>query len=304
MKINGLFIVLAMIFLNFSCTKEISREQDDDPVVDPPVSDTTSTPKDKLLVRLVTYEESFPQDSSVDTYTYDQNKRIIGLKSESFGPEIQNTFYNNSEHIFYRDAGGIIKRIAVIDRYYEGGLFTRIDSSVLELFYDPVSKHYTHCIETINLVPIYPGQDDRIRDSATYTYDGKDRIVRYQRFREDISTNTAFEGQRFDYTYDLNGNISKLAFNENFDNSGDPLVESLLEYDDKINPFVKFGNDALLMGILSVGIPSSNNCIKSTTRGINDVAMAYMYDADNYPVKAIATYIDVQEKAITYFYYQ
>lgn len=304
MKINGLFIVLAMIFLNFSCTKEISTEQDDDPVVDPPVSDTTSTLNDKLLIRAVYYEGTYPKDSSVDTYTYDQNKRIIGLKSESFGPGIQNTFYNNSEHIFYRDADGMIKRITTVYTYYEGYTPERTDSAVLELFHDPISKHYTSGIETINLVPIYPDQDDKISDSVIYTYDAKDHIVLYQRFRKDALTNVVFEAQRFEYVYDLNGNIIKMLYNENFDNDGDPLRDLLLEYDDKRNPFAFLGNEALLMGIHSIGTPSANNPVKQVSSGAELGRITYLYDMDDYPVKADATYNTSLEKAIAYFYYQ
>ncbi|MFT3948808.1 MAG: hypothetical protein QM763_17725 [Agriterribacter sp.] len=302
MKAHSLFIMLVMIFFSVSCTKEVSREQDDDPVVDSP-ADTLSVQKEKFLKRLVYYEENSPGDSTVNTYTYDQNKKIVSITTESFGPGLKNTYYSNTEHIFYRDADGVVNRITIIDKYYEGELFLRIDSSVLQLVHDPVSKHYTSCIETINLVPIDPVQDNKISDSVMYTYDAKDHIVLYQRFRKDASTNIVFEAQRFENTYDVKGNIVKILFNENFDNDGYPLSEVVLEYDDKKNPFASFGNDAHLMGIYSIGIPSRNNAIKQFSNGVELGVMNYSYDMDDYPVKAEEIYDSPLGKATSYFYY-
>lgn len=304
MKVYVLFVVQAVIFFSSSCTKEISREQDDNPIINPPSSDTISTGKNKFLVRLVNYEENFPLDSSVDTYSYDHNKKIIGLKSESFGPGIQNYDYYNTETVFYRDADGMIKRIAIIDSYYEGLSLNRTDSAEMEMFHDPVSKHYTYAIHTINLASVYTGIDYRIRDSVAYTYDAKDRIVLYQRFRRGTSTNIVFEAQRYEYTYDINGNISRIASNENFDNMGDPLSESFLIYEDTISPFTHWGNDGILMGTESFGNPSPNNVVKSITGGVDDASLVYTYDVDKYPAKAISTYKDALGKVTTYFYYQ
>lgn len=298
MRLRILFSVLTAILLA-SCTKEISREQENDPP-----ADSVPVVKNRLLIRLVEYDERMPGDSSVDTYVYDNNKRVVNVKSESFGPGNLNVSYSNTEKIFYRDAGGIINRIAVIDRHYEGALFTRIDSAVLEFFYDQASKHYTHCFQTINLVPIYAGQDESIRDSVAYTYDSKDRIVLMQRFRKDTSINVIFEAQRIEYTYDVNGNMIKVADNENFDNRGDPLVETIIEYDNKNSPFASLGNDGILLAVEYIGFPSPNNMIKQSTGGVNIFLAKYEYDADGYPVKVEATYTDIPGKITTYFYYQ
>jgi hypothetical protein len=294
-----LLLMLCSVLLLASCSKEASMEQDNNPIVDPPVDTTTNATK-KLLFRLVEYDESFPTDSSVTTYVYDNNKRLIGVKFQSLGPGNNDFYYSDDEHVLYRGADGILTRVTILSRYYEGGSFTRLDSATFEIFHDPVSKRYTYAIHKINL----GGLGFVFRDSVTYTYDSKDRIILSQTFRKDTATNIFFEAQRYEYGFDAKGNMIKISSNENYDNQGDPMVETKIEYDDKINPLDTFKNDGLLLGVDVFGYPSSNNPIKAFEGNAEVSNFEYGYDAEKYPFKATLSYIGYQAKQTAYFYYQ
>lgn len=184
-------MVCSVILLLASCSKEASTEQDQPPV------DTTgdNNTNKKMLTRIVDYEVDYPEDSSITDYSYNANGKLIRVK-DHFITFRTNLSYRDDEYIIYRDANDIVKRMAVMSSHYEGTVFTKKDSTIYDVVYDPVSKHYKYAIWTANFDYANPPYDDFIRDSIIYTYNSSNQIVLWQSFRKDKNTKVIFEAER------------------------------------------------------------------------------------------------------------
>ncbi|MFT3702649.1 MAG: hypothetical protein QM802_09780 [Agriterribacter sp.] len=285
-------ILCSVVLLFASCTKEASKEQDQ-----PTPPDTTGNNggNAKLLTRIVDYELDYPGDSTITDFYYNERNKLIRTK-DHFITFRTNLGYEDNEYIIYRDANDIVKRVAIMASHYEWSVFTKKDSTIYDVVYDPVSKHYKYAIWTANFEYANPPYDDFIRDSIVYTYNSNNQIVLWQSFRKDKNTNVLFEAERREYDFDAKGNMIKVRYNENYDNQGDPLSEDIIEYDDKINPR-NFGMEGFLFGVYSFSWPTPNNPVKS-----EDGELHYTYDKDNYPVLGESASPDGGYK--TFFYYK
>lgn len=291
MKIFLSLMLCSVILLLASCSKEASTEQDQPPV------DTTgdNNTNKKMLTRIVDYEVDYPEDSSITDYSYNANGKLIRVK-DHFITFRTNLSYRDDEYIIYRDANDIVKRMAVMSSHYEGTVFTKKDSTIYDVVYDPVSKHYKYAIWTANFDYANPPYDDFIRDSIIYTYNSSNQIVLWQSFRKDKNTKVIFEAERREYDFDAKGNMIKIRYNENYDNQGDPLSEDIIEYDDKINPR-NFGMEGILFGVDSFSWPTPNNPVKS-----EEGELHFTYDKDNYPI--LEESVSQNGGYKTYFYYK
>lgn len=285
-----LLLMLCSVLLLASCSKEASVEQDQ-----PPIDTTGNNTNKKMLTRIVDYEVDYPEDSTITDYSYNANGKLIRVK-DHFITFRTNLGYEDYEYIIYRDGNDIITRMAIMSSRYEWSIFTKKDSSIYDVVYDPISKHYKYAIWTANFDYANPPYDDFIRDSIIYTYNSSNQIVLWQSFRKDKDTKVLFEAERREYDFDAKGNMIKIRYNENYDNQGDPLSEDIIEYDDKINPR-NFGMEGFLFGVDSFSWPTPNNPVKS-----EDGELHCTYDKDNYPILEESVSQDGGYK--TYFYYK
>lgn len=272
-----------------SCGKESSREQEE-----PPVEDTTGT---KLLTRIVEYEKDHPGDSIITDFYYNANNKLIRTKEHTVAASGSDLGDEDDEYLIYRDANDIVKRVAIMTSHYEDGIFTHKDSTVYDVVYDTGSKHYKYSINTNNFEDI--GTPYFIRDSLVYTYNSKDQITVLQIFRKDTATGIYFEAERREHDFDAKGNMVRIRTNENYDNQGDPLIEVVITYDDKINPR-NFGMEGFILGMYSFSWPTPDNPVKLS--GNEPAAYSYTYDADNYPVLMESSFTD-GGSGKSYFYY-
>lgn len=291
MKCFSVYIPLLCCLFFVSCGKESSREQKE-----PAPEDTTDNSQTKLLTRIVEYEKDYPGDSIITDFYYNANNKLIRTKEHTIATPGSDLGDQDDEYLIYRDANDDIKRVTIMTSYYNDGIFTRKDSVVYDVAYDPGSKHYKYSICTANFGDI--GTPYFIRDSLVYTYNSNDQITVFQVFRKDAATGIYFEAERREHDFDAKGNIIKIRTNENYDNEGDPLTEDILTYDDKINP-MNFGMEGFILGMYSFSWPTPNNYMKLS--GNESAAYSYTYDADNYPVLEESSFTEGGGKI--YFYY-
>jgi hypothetical protein len=280
-----------VVLLVSSCTKEVPAEQDDDP----PVIDTSTVDTDNpLLVRVVDYEEMYPEDSVVTDYYYNANKKLISIRQHTVNAET-NIINKDYEWLIYRSEEDMIERLSVMHSHYEGGAFIRKDSSVYDLVYDPGSKNCKYAIYTSNFD--YAGTPDFIRDSIVYTY-SNDKIVLVQILRKDRLSGIFFEAQRNEYVYDASGNIVTAKGNENYGNQGDPLKEYMYSYDNKINPF-NFGMEGFLFSVDAYSLPTPNNPLN-----VNGAPETYVYTSNDDGLPITQSDVSPTGNGIErYFYY-
>lgn len=278
-----------------SCQKEISTELPDEPMVP---GDTTQPVDSKLLERTVTIDA--PDDSTVTLYVYDAKGKVVKITNKSLGEGLENVGYSNTELRFYRNEKGKVERLVEVNDYYEGFELQRTDSSIYEVFHNPVSGQYTHAIHSMALE--YYNPTKITKDSLAYTYNANGQIARLLVFRRDEQTNEYFEAKRNEYDYDSKGNIIKMRTNENYDNANRPFTEELIpEYDDKINP-QNFGDESLLTEWVSYALPGPNNPAKWI---YNSEASEYVYTYNQFDLPESAIHQQGSTVwSITKFYYR
>lgn len=281
-----LLALLTGVLFFTSCSKEASFEKKKANIND----------KGPLLVK-VTMQPDGATYTGVITLTYDNNKKLVNIKSELEG-EVDEP-YIEQEIVYSRNSEGVIERLVQIeDIYDEDGNFMLKDSVALTLYLTG-SGQYRHGIRiSFNI------NNDQVRDSIIYTYNDKERIAQVKVLRKLPGSNVYADEQVTGYTYDEKGNISVMMIQ--FADYGvlNPPQAISFQYNDKLSP-MNFGNEALLNGFIMDGL-NSPHCLT----GISDVTepdhswnMSYEYNDLNRPVKGVYNNPVTQEKMnYTYFY--
>ncbi|MGN6491978.1 MAG: hypothetical protein ACTHLE_08290 [Agriterribacter sp.] len=279
-----LFITLAASLLLFSCSKEGSFER---PTDEPPV------PEGQLLTKVVLKAEG-ASDSTITTFSYDNNKKLRKISSLPVG--ITNDLYLETESRYYRNSAGMVERYVEFYRLWDSGTPLGVDSVVAIIYNN--GTQYTKAI--------IAGQDlggDPYKDSALYSYNDKGQISEFKKFSTDYS-NVEFLEDHSTFTYDAKGNISVMRLEYQDDSqSNNPAQIVSFQYDDKIGA-INLGPDALLTGIFTAVFSGSSNPVKVDDSENGTTTVAYEYNSNNQPVKSIQTDLSSGDKSTTTYYYQ
>ncbi|MFT3748135.1 MAG: hypothetical protein QM768_07450 [Agriterribacter sp.] len=303
MKVNGLFIVLVMIFLNVSCTKEISREQD----TDPPVTDTTETVLDTiplsdnggLLKRIVMQYEGV-NDSMVFHFKYDGNNRITEYYGVKEGTATDDGELYSLLQQFTRNENGLVDKMKLETYLYSGQ--TDVPalhwSTDYKMHYDIATSEYKYALVT------GVGESEPINDSITYEY-GSDKHLSMVLVYHSEPGDTAHLGNKYEYFYDAKGNIStyKASFVRNYPDRENWYINECV-YDDKINP-QNFGEEILLSGdIIMLSLPTVNNMTQSSNiiNPDDGYTIQYIYNSYNKPTTATCNYATGEVVTFKYYY--
>lgn len=292
MNLKIFVILLAGIFLMTSCSKEESFERER---LNRPNNLGNDIPGG-LLVKSVAGIEG-AADSMVTLYTYDSNKRIARWFNTWVG-ESDDAFIE-SDMRFYRNAEGNVNRLSKTEKIIYEGLVHYADSLDYKLQLNELGQ-MVYAIRTV-----YTLLDLPIVDSLVYTYDNNSRITSVVAWRQDTQNdNEIFEFHKAIYGYDSRGNIGTVSFyfKDNI-NTVAPLQLITMRYDDKLAS-LNLGNEGLIEGFLMIESNSPNNVtFVDNPEGPDKFSIAYEYNADSRPVKAVKTDMINDEQIYINYYY-
>lgn len=281
MKILTALVALSCLLL-FSCQKERSADRTDS---------GNGTASGELLTKTIAKTST---DSLVSVYTYDADKKLIGLKitGTDQGADASREFK------YYRNASGIITHYSATspDLVANG-----IDSLLTIIHYDNATSRYTSYVLNINILGYVQ------LDSVVYEYDGSGRITGERLYESPSGAgNDYYYSGKVNYTY-TNGNISQLDLYD-YDQSGAETFSgtSKYQFDSKINP-AQFGNEGIILGhpewasannVTNGQLSDSNGPVDNQT-----VTITYTYNNDK-PATSVTSLIPDNTTTNTSFYYQ
>jgi hypothetical protein len=201
--------------------------------------------------------------TSTTDYTYDSKKRLSTAKNGTNTTTY--TYYDDGNLYTLTNSNGNSANRNVYEFTYAGGKLT---SYRLKVYSDNVVT------------------TDRVYN---YVYSG------------DKVSEIHFDVYYVLYTYDSNGNISKIF------NHGDPEYSYVYGYDNKKNKFINAPLKFPTVGDIAGDRFNPNNQTTSTTEGLNQnpvLTTVYVYDADGYPISASnsSTYQYTANSTFTYTY--
>jgi hypothetical protein len=244
---------------------------------------------------LVRTEEKNGTDSLVSVYTYNADKKLIGLKitGTDQGADASREFK------YYRNASGIVTHYSATSPDL---VATGVDSLLTIVHYNIATSRYTSYVLNINISGFI------LLDSSVYVYDGSGKIIGENAYQSPSGAgNDYYLTGKATYTYS-NGNISQLDIHD-FDQSGAETftVTEKFQFDSKRNP-LQFGNDGFAMGHPEWA--SVNNITSGQSSDSNGPAddqtltVSYTYNSDDKPGTSVRTILPDNITGSTTFYYQ
>lgn len=269
MKNPFYFVLLCVPVLFTACKKEKTVDTGNG-------GGTAATLLDKQVTK-------FGNDSSVVTYSYDGQKRLISLKTK--GVESGNPY--ESEIKLPRNSQGIIQKY--VDKSADYVPIFGTDSLFYSLRYDAAAARYT------SKVLVLPFGTVTLKDSVAYTYNATGKVIQQESFFDEGSGAGYVQYAKTEYTYDANNNVS-MAKTSEYDDANRRYVllyTFQYEYDNKTNALA-MGNEAFIIDQPSLF--STHNVTKisfddSDPIGEDDTSViTYVYNAGNKPVSANQTF--------------
>lgn len=291
-----------MVILFFSCTKEVSREQDNDT----PIIDTSGigqrdtillTENGGLLKRLVAQYDG-EKDSLIYNLKYDNESRLIEYYGVTSGNQSDNDMHSLLLQ-FHRNDKGLVDEIKLQTYFFDV-------SGNPSIHWDANYKIKTEVFTSRYLYALVTGVGENylIADSISYEY-GSDNHLSTVSIYNLQENDTAHLNDRFSYIFNTQGNISvrKASYVRNYPDREDWFINELT-YDDKINP-MNFGEEMLLIGdIVFASLPTVNNpTVQNNTINIDEsFTIQYNYNVHNKPSTAIWKYNDGEAIKFKYYY--
>jgi antitoxin component YwqK of YwqJK toxin-antitoxin module len=253
-----------------------------------------------LLIKIVnvTGTGTGPYDSTIITYDYDANKRL--LKETTFlnlatSSGVQRLPF---EREYTRDGNGRITRIRSTNRLSSNPL------NVITSFSDV-------CYVDNNSTKVAYIEYDNNIVKTVFTYNSAGKIEKTETFQHyPLPTDPVKMTVYYRHQYDATGNLlTKTQFSDN-DNNGvfEQAISYAFEYDTKLNP-VDRSDDALFEWRWSWSSPA--NCVKQTNNysAVNPpdgFTLVYQYRTDNKPEMATRAEFGgvLTGSATTTYYYQ
>lgn len=278
-SINMLRNIIQAVFLAIiltSCQREVSIIQ------------RLST--DPLLVKIITVS---PQnDSSIITYDYDNNDRLIKTTYYNRYPGFGSTMLASWQQ-YNRDAIGRIKTITGVGRSVMNPT-VQIPSSASVYYVNDTSTRVDHIV------------NDNNNYKTVFTYNNSGQVIKTEDYQKLQSTGPLQLVVYHLYQYDAGNNLTERKEFTDIDNNGsfEWNFTYKLQYDGKVNPMYKT-DDVLLEGVwLDV---SPENCSKMITDNpyptIKDtVVQQFTYRSDGRPQTVSVSGNSIQQLFRTYFY--
>jgi hypothetical protein len=218
-------IVLMVLFV--SCKDEVDKNPDP---VDPNPTDTTAATKNVLTKTVLTN----PAGVTTRLYQYDAQNRLVWHSNTS----TESDYIDDTSRII-RDAEGRIQQVVSWSEKY---LDPKIDSVTYMVNYDAGTSHYTYKMLQ------YKSFFKTVKDSAAYTYDGQNHIIKEENYLFDSLTQAYKLYGKTDFTWDTKGDVTnvKTVYYNVGGNNVDYPFEYVYTYDDKIN-LLNMGNEAVIL---------------------------------------------------------
>jgi hypothetical protein len=267
---NRFYLSLLFVPILFTACKK-------EKTVDPGNGGGTPT---TLLDKQVT---KFGSDSSVVTYGYDSQKRLISLKTKG----VESGTAYESEIKLPRNAQGIIQKY--VDKSADYVPIFGTDSLFYNLRYDAAASRYTAKVLTL------PFGIVTLRDSVAYTYNATGKVIQQESFFDQGQGGGYAQYAKTEYTYDAANNVS-MAKTSEYDDANRRYVllyTFQYEYDSKTSALA-MGNEAFIIDQPSLS--STHNVTKITFDdsdpiGEDDMSViTYVYNSGNKPVSASQTF--------------
>ncbi|MDB5159004.1 MAG: hypothetical protein JWR50_3711 [Mucilaginibacter sp.] len=231
-----------------------------------PTGTGTPATKPKYLVQVTQVSTGpaalgSPVSTSFTYYTYDSKKRLSTVKS---GNNLTNYVYQDDGNLYSTDNVNNVDNYRIYYVFtYDGGKLTS----------------YT--------LQRYSGTKITAETTYTYVYNGG------------RATELHFDIYYQLFTYDSNGNITKISYH------GDTEFSTVYTYDNKKNAFINAPFKYPLFGDISRLSP--NNQITNTTEGLSTNILTttnYNYDSDGYPIAGTSSsdYANSSSSKFTYIY--
>lgn len=275
-------IVIFSVIIMSSCQKEIDWG--------------TTTGSSAVNQKLVKITSKTGTDSTVITYTYDNQNRLI---KESTVGVTGGTVIDNALTINRNATGVILNTVQKSPALVTAG----IDSVLTRFNYNSTSAIYTSSIFSLTAFGF------TVTDSAVYSYDASGKIISDLHFLK-TGILPPIQSLKNQYTYSPNGlNLTSLDQLASTTPGGplSPVASQVYNFDSKINPLI-IKNEAVLLA--RTGLFNANNGTKlvvtSTASPATNFTMDYVYkyNSSNKPDSSYGTRTPGGAVTSTKYFYQ
>ena len=278
-QINMLRNIIQAVFLAIiltSCQREVSIVQ--------------RLNNDPLLVKIITLS---PQnDSSIITYDYDSNDRLIKITYYDRYPASGTTMLPSWQQ-YTRDAIGRVKTITGVGRSVMNPT-VEITSSATVYYINDTSTQVAYIVNGSNT------------NKTVFTYNNSEQVIKTESFQQLQPGGQLQIVAYHTYQYDATGNLIERKEFTDPDNNGsfDWNFTYKLQYDGKVNPMYRADDILIEGGWLDV---SPGNCLKMITDNpyptIKDTLLQqFTYRSDSRPQTVSVSGNSIQQSFRTYFY--